>query len=174
MLDAAVLELVNRKVVGWFQGRMEFGYRALGNRSILTHPGYSEMRDILNNRIKNRESFRPFALSVMKEYTSRFFHINDHSPYMSFVARVKEDKVDKIKAVVHVDNTARIQTVSDDDNPLFYRLLDRFHKRTGLPLLLNTSFNENEPIVNSPKEALDCFLRTKMDILIMDNFVIRR
>jgi carbamoyltransferase len=174
MLDFTVKALMDKKIVGWFQGAMEFGYRALGARSILTHPGPAGMKDILNNRIKHRESFRPFAPSVMEEYASEFFYANDKSPYMSFVAKVKEDKADKIKAVVHVDNTARVQTVSKDENPLYHRLLERFYQRTGLPLVLNTSFNENEPIVNSPKEAIDCFLRTRMDVLIMNNFVVKR
>lgn len=174
LLDYVVSALIDKKIVGWFQGKMEFGYRALGDRSILAHPGYAQIKDILNKRIKHREWFRPFAPSVMKEYVRDFFYMNDESPYMSFVAKVKEDRIDKIKAVTHVDNTARIQTVSKEDNPLYYSLLERFYKRTGLPLLLNTSFNESEPIVNSPKEAIDCFLRTKMDVLIMDNFVIEK
>lgn len=173
MLDFVIGALIDKKIVGWFQGNMEFGYRALGDRSILAHPGYSEMRDILNIRIKNRESFRPFAPSVMKEHAAEFFHVNDDSPYMSFVAKVKEDKIDRVKAVTHVDNTSRVQTVAKEDNPLFYSLLERFYGKTGLPLLLNTSFNENEPMVNTPKEAIDCFLRTKMDILILGDFIIK-
>jgi carbamoyltransferase len=174
MLDSVVGALINKKIVGWFQGRMEFGYRALGARSILAHPGLEQIRDILNKRIKNRESFRPFAPSIIEEQTPGFFCGNGPSPYMSFVAKARLDRADKIKAVVHIDNTARVHTVNKQDNPLFYRLLERFSQRTGLPLLLNTSFNENEPIVNSPLEAIDCFLRTKMDALAMGNVVIEK
>lgn len=162
------------KIVGWFQGRMEFGPRALGNRSILADPRREEMRDILNNRIKYREVFRPFAPSVLKEYTEEYFENSNPSPFMSFAYKTKEDKRHIIPAVVHVDGTARLQTVNKDTNPLYWKLITEFMNITGVPVLLNTSFNENEPIVCSPQEALDCFLRTKMNVLAIGNFIINK
>ncbi len=160
--------IADGKVVGWFQGRMEWGPRALGNRSILADPRRAEMKDILNARIKQRENFRPFAPSVLEEKASDWFQMKTRtSPFMNFVFPVRPEKRDKIPSVVHVDGTARVHTVSKQNNPLFWNLINEFEKITGVPLVLNTSFNENEPIVCSPNHALGCFLRTKMDVLVL-------
>jgi carbamoyltransferase len=167
-------EISSGKVVGWFQGRMEWGPRALGNRSIVADPRRSEMKDILNARIKRRESFRPFAPSIHIEALSEFFETSYPDPFMLKVYSIKPGKRGLIPAVTHVDGTARLQTVSRKDNALFWMLIDEFRKITGIPILLNTSFNENEPIVCRPEEALDCFLRTKMDVLVLNNFLISR
>ncbi|MGB9600550.1 MAG: carbamoyltransferase, partial [Myxococcota bacterium] len=161
-------------VLGWFQGRTEFGPRALGNRSVLTHPGRKDAKDLINSKIKRRESFRPFAPSVLREYVSEYFEQDDDVYFMEKVFKIKAEKRDLIPAVTHVDGTGRLQTVNRDITPKYYKLIDRFREKTGLPLLLNTSFNENEPIVNRPEEALDCYLRTEMDALVMGNIVIRR
>ncbi len=160
------------KIVGWFQGRTEWGPRALGARSILCDPRRKEMKDILNKRIKNREPFRPFAPSIIEEKVSDYFEKTHTSPFMLFAYKVKTNKRDLIPAVVHVDGTARLQTVNKKTNPLYYKLLKEFENLTNIPLLLNTSFNENEPIVNKPEEAIDCFLRTKMDVLVIGKFII--
>ncbi len=162
------------KIIGWFQGGMEFGPRALGNRSILADPRREEIKDVLNQRIKHREAFRPFAPSVLEEYLDQYFEKSCPSPFMSFVDKIKEEKRGQIPAVCHIDGTARLQTVNKKDNPLYWRLINEFYKITKTPLVLNTSFNENEPIVNSPKEAIDCFLRTQMGILVLGNTIIER
>lgn len=162
------------KVVGWFQGRAEFGPRALGNRSILADPRNSDIRELLNAKIKLRESFRPFAPSVIEEMVAEWFDSVESEPYMSKVGVVKKAVREKIPAVTHVDGTGRLQTVSATDNPLFYKLLQKFSALTAVPILLNTSFNENEPMVTAPKEALECFLRTKMDALVIDNYLLKR
>ena len=162
------------KIVGWFQGKMEWGPRALGNRSILGDPRRSDMKDILNLKIKRRESFRPFAPSILREHVSDWFENDDEVPFMMKVYQIKEVKRLKIPAVTHVDGSGRLQTVYKDTNEKYYDLINEFYKLTNIPILLNTSFNENEPIVSKPEEALDCFLRTKMDTLVMDNFVIKR
>jgi carbamoyltransferase len=162
------------KVVGWFQGRMEWGPRALGNRSIVVDPRRADMRDILNARIKRREPFRPFAPSILVEATGEYFEIDYPDPFMLKVYPVKPEKREVIPAVTHVDGTGRLQTVSKEENPLYYRLIKAFESLTGVPVVLNTSFNENEPIVCTPGEALDCFLRTKMDVIVMGNFCITR
>jgi carbamoyltransferase len=162
------------KVVGWFQGRMEWGPRALGNRSILVDPRRKEMKDVLNARIKRREWFRPFAPSIIEEKVDEYFEKDYPDPFMLKVYPIKEDKRNIIPAVTHVDGTGRLQTVSKKENPLYWQLIKEFEKLTGVPVLLNTSFNENEPIVCKPQEALDCFLRTKMDVLVLGNHVIRR
>jgi carbamoyltransferase len=162
------------KVVGWFQGRMEWGARALGNRSILADPRRAEMKDILNERIKKRETFRPFAPSILLEKVDEFFEIAYPDPFMIKVYPIKEEKRPFIPAVTHIDGTGRLQTVRRDDNPLYWMLIKEFEALTGIPILLNTSFNENEPIVRDPSEALDCFLRTKMDILVLGHYVITR
>lgn len=157
------------KVIGWFQGRMEFGPRALGNRSILADPRRPEMKDIVNKRVKFRETYRPFAPSVTFEDIDKYFEIKIESPYMLFVAKVKSDK---IPAVTHVDNTARLQTLKRQDNPLFYDLLKAFEKITGIPVLLNTSFNlKGEPIVCTPEDAVKTFLKSGLDYLIIGNFI---
>ncbi len=162
------------KIVGWFQGRMEWGPRALGNRSILADPRRKEMKDILNERIKRREWFRPFAPSILLEKVGEYFAKDYPDPLMLKVYPIREEKKEIIPAVTHVDGTGRLQTVSKEENPLYWKLIKEFEKITGIPVLLNTSFNENEPIVCQPKEALDCFLRTKMDVLAMGNIIIRR
>ena len=163
------------KIVGWFQGRMEWGARALGNRSILVDPRRPDMKDILNARIKHREGFRPFAPSVLEEKANDWFEMKtDSSPFMNLVFRVRTGKKEKIPAITHVDGTARVQTVLRRTNPLYANLIESFEKITGVPILLNTSFNENEPIVCTPKDALDCFLRTKMDLLVLGPYWIER
>ena len=167
-------EIADAKVVGWFQGRMEWGPRALGNRSILCDPRRHDMKDILNSKIKRRESFRPFAPSILEEHTGEYFETSYPDPFMLKVYKIKPEKRDIIPAVTHVDGTGRLQTVSRDMNPLYRQLISEFNKITGIPVLLNTSFNENEPIVNTPKEALECFLRTKMDVIVMGKYVISR
>lgn len=165
-------EIAEGKIVGWFQGRTEWGPRALGNRSILVDPGRKEMKDILNARIKRREWFRPFAPSVLEEYVSEWFEGSYPVPFMEKVYKIKPERRSKIPAVTHVDGTGRLQTVSKHLNPLYYQLIDEFYKITGVPIVLNTSFNENEPIVNTPDDALNCFLRTKMDVLVIGKFII--
>jgi carbamoyltransferase len=162
------------QVIGWFQGRMEWGPRALGNRSILADPRRAEMRDILNSKVKRREMFRPFAPSIAEEATGEYFEQTHPSPFMNMAYRVRPEKRDVIPATTHVDGTGRLQTVNEQQNPLYYRLIKEFERRTGVPVLLNTSFNENEPIVRTPEEALDCFLRTRMDALVCGSHVIER
>lgn len=166
--------IANGGVVGWFQGRAEFGPRALGNRSILADPRRTDAKDILNSKIKRRESFRPFAPSVLKEMTQDFFEKVDDVPYMEKVYKIREEKRHLIPAVTHVDGTGRLQTVDSAYAPKYHSLISKFNNKTGIPILLNTSFNENEPIVNAPEEALDCFMRTKMDMLVMEDLIIQR
>ncbi len=161
-------------VVGWFQGRMEWGPRALGNRSILCDPRRADMKDILNLKIKRRESFRPFAPSILRERVCDWFERDDDVPFMMKVFSIKEWKRSTIPAVTHVDGSGRLQTVTEKHNPLYYRLIKAFENLTGVPIVLNTSFNENEPIVCRPEEALACFLRTKMDMLVLGNTAIQR
>ena len=161
-------------VIGWFQGRAEFGPRALGNRSIIVDPRRKDAKDLLNDKIKRRENFRPFAPSILREYVKDYFVEEDNVPFMEKVFHIKESKHAIVPAVTHVDGTGRLQTVTKKDSPKYYRLISSFAKLTGVPILLNTSFNENEPIVNTPEEALDCFLRTKMDMLVMENIIIER
>lgn len=165
--------IADGKIVGWFQGRMEWGPRALGNRSIVADPRNPQMKDILNARIKRREWFRPFAPSIMIEELKEYFSIDYPDPFMLKVYPVKEEKRSVIPAVTHIDGTGRLQTVSRQENPLFWQLINEFKNLTGIGILLNTSFNENEPIVCSPAEAIDCFLRTKMDCLVMGRHIIR-
>ena len=162
------------KIVGWFQGRMEWGARALGNRSIVADPRRADMRDIINVRIKFRERFRPFAPSVAVEALDDYFVNAVPDPFMIQVYPVRPDKRATIPAVTHVDGSGRLQTVSRETNPRYWRLIDAFRARTGVPVLLNTSFNENEPIVHQPSEALDCFLRTDMDVLVIGNHVLEK
>jgi carbamoyltransferase len=157
------------KIVGWFQGRMEWGPRALGNRSILVDPRRAEMKDILNERIKRRESFRPFAPAVLLDRVGDYFEQTYPDPFMVKVYKVRADKRAEIPAVTHVDGTGRLQTVTRAENRRYHDLIAEFGRLTGVPVLLNTSFNENEPVVCKPKEALDCFRRTKMDILVLEN-----
>jgi carbamoyltransferase len=166
--------LINGGVAGWFNGRAEFGPRALGGRSIIADPRRVDAKEILNTKIKRRESFRPFAPSILKEFTGEYFELSEEVPFMEKVFPIKKEKQAEIPAVTHVDGTGRLQTVDKDISPRYYALIEIFRKKTGVPILLNTSFNENEPIVNSPVEALDCYLRTNMDMLVMENIVIRR
>ena len=161
-------------VVGWFQGKMEWGPRALGNRSILADPRRSDMKNILNLKIKKRESFRPFAPSIMREHVSDWFEIDSEVPFMMKVFQIKENKRKIIPAVTHIDGSGRLQTVYEDTNYKFYQLINSFFKITNVPLILNTSFNENEPIICNPEQAINCFLRTKMDVLVMENYIIKR
>lgn len=162
------------KVVGWFQGKMEWGPRALGNRSILGDPRRADMKDILNIKIKRRESFRPFAPSILREHVKDWFEQEDDVPFMMKVYQVKKNKRQEIPAVTHVDGSGRLQTVKQETNIKYYNLIKQFYRLTNVPILLNTSFNENEPIVSKPEEALDCFLRTKMDVLVLGNNLIQR
>ncbi len=162
------------KVIGWFQGRMEWGPRALGNRSILGDPRRADMKDILNLKIKRRESFRPFAPSVLREYVSEWFEQDDDVPFMMEVFQVRVDKRAQIPATTHVDGSGRLQTVHQDTNPRYHRLIESYRQITGVPMVLNTSFNENEPVVCTPQEALDCFLRTKMDVLVLNDWIVTR
>ena len=167
-------KLVDGGVVGWFQGRAEFGPRALGNRSILVDPRRKDAKDLLNEKIKRRESFRPFAPSILKEAVGEYFIQHDAVPFMEKVFDIKKEKYEQIPAVTHVDGTGRLQSVDKDVSPRYHKLISKFAEKTGVPILLNTSFNENEPIVNKPEEALACFLRTKMDMLVMENIIIER
>jgi carbamoyltransferase len=162
------------KVVGWFQGRMEFGPRALGNRSIVADPRRADMKDILNQRIKHRETYRPFAPSVLEEKATEIFERDEPSPFMLMVYKVKEEHRARIPAVTHVDNTGRLQTVSATTNPRYHALISEFERQTGVPLMLNTSFNEHEPIVTTPGDALACYLKTRMDVLALGNWVLTR
>lgn len=161
-------------VVGWFQGRMEFGPRALGNRSIIVDPRRDDMKDILNARIKHREPFRPFAPSILAEATGEWFEQDYASPFMVLVYKTREDKRERIPAVNHVDDTGRLQTVEERVSPRYWRLIKAFEERTGVPVVLNTSFNENEPIVMTPEHAAETFAKTRMDVLVLGNRVVRR
>lgn len=174
LYEKIVDKLVEPGVVGWFSGRAEFGPRALGARSIIADPRNAKAKDLLNSKIKRRESFRPFAPSILKEYTHEYFENVEDVPFMEKVFPIKKEKRAEIPAVTHVDGTGRLQTVMKDVSPRYHALIDAFRERTGVPILLNTSFNENEPIVNTPAEALDCFLRTQMDMLVLENCLIVR
>src|SRR5579872_1346703 len=171
LLEAVARRIAAGDVVGWFQGRMEWGPRALGNRSILAHPGRADMKDILNARIKRREWFRPFAPSILVERQHEYFECDHPSPFMLHVYKIRAEKRHELCAVNHVDNTGRLQTVSREENPLYYDLISAFERKTGIPVLLNTSFNENEPIVCEPSQAIDCFKRTRMDVLAIGPFL---
>ncbi len=166
--------LINGGVVGWFNGRAEFGPRALGARSILADPRRQDAKELLNAKVKRRESFRPFAPSILKEYVNEYFEVNDSVPFMEKVFPIRKEKQSLLPAVTHVDGTGRLQTVEKDVNPRYYKLIEAFFRKSGVPVLLNTSFNENEPIVNTPLEALDCFRRTNMDMLVLENIIIDR
>ncbi len=166
--------VANGGILGWFQGRMEIGPRALGNRSIVADPRRADMKDIMNQRIKHRESFRPFAPSVLAEAAHEYFDLVGDSPFMVMSAEVRREKRAVIPAVIHIDGTARLQTVTREDCPRYWELIDKFRRLTGVPLILNTSFNENEPIVCSPEDAICCFLRTPMDALVIGDYVVRK
>ena len=165
-------EIIKGHIVGWFQNKMEYGPRSLGNRAILADARNPNMKQIINSKIKKRESFRPFAPSVLIEKKNEWFESSQSNNYMSFVEKIKSNKQKLIPAVTHVDGTGRVQTVSKETNKKFYGLINNFYEKTGVPILLNTSFNENEPIVMKPEEAIECFKRTKMDMLILNNFVV--
>ena len=166
--------IADGKILGWFQGRAEWGPRALGNRSIVADPRRPEMKDILNRRIKHREIFRPFAPSILAESTADYFEKSHPSPFMTLAYSVRPEKRDKIPAPTHVDGTGRLQTVTREANPRYWQLIKAFENLTGVPVVLNTSFNDNEPIVCRPEEAIDCFLRTQMDALVLGDFLITR
>jgi len=166
--------LIGGGVVGWMNGRAEFGPRALGGRSIIADPRRNDAKEILNAKIKRRESFRPFAPSILKEYVKDYFELDEPVPFMEKVFPIKKEMQQTIPAVTHTDGSGRLQTVDKNISPRYYALIDAFRRKTGVPILLNTSFNENEPIVNRPEEALDCYLRTNMDMLVMENIVISR
>jgi len=174
LIDRTTDILLDGKVAGWFQGRMEFGARALGNRTLLADPRRADMRDIINLRIKFREKFRPFAPSILEEQVSEWFEINEPTPFMEKVFPIRSEKRSQIPAVTHVDGSGRLQTVSKRTNPVYHALISRFYEKTGVPIVLNTSLNENEPIVQTPAEAIDCFLRTEMDALILGDHLIDR
>lgn len=174
LIESVASFLHQGKVIGWFQGRAEFGPRALGNRSIIVDPSRNDAKEILNSKIKRRESFRPFAPSILKEHTHEYFEVVDDVPFMEKVYQIKENKRSIIPAVTHVDGSGRLQTVSKLDNPRYYKLIKKFSTLSGIPILLNTSFNENEPIVNTPQHAYACFERTDMDVLVLGNCIISR
>ena len=171
---AVVKSIVGGGVVGWMSGRSEFGPRALGGRSIIADPRRADARELINSKIKRRENFRPFAPSILKEYVSDYFEIAELSPFMERVLPIKKERQSEIPAVTHIDGTGRLQTVDKEISPRYYALIEAFRQETGVPILLNTSFNENEPIVNTPEEALDCFLRTDMDMLVLENIIITK
>jgi carbamoyltransferase len=174
LVEATAQRIAEGKVVGWFQGRLEFGPRALGNRSIVVDPRRAEMKDLLNSRIKHREPFRPFAPSILVERVGDYFDETHPSPFMLMAYKVKREKRCAIPAPTHVDGTGRLQTVAKDENPRYWKLIKAFENLTGVPVLLNTSFNENEPVVCKPEEAINCFLRTKMDVLAIGNYMVEK
>lgn len=165
-------DLADGKILGWYQGRFEMGPRALGNRSILADPRRAEMKDKINARIKYREAFRPFAPAVLMDRADEYFEVNQPDPFMTTAPKVRKGMEEQIPAVTHVDGTARIQTVERDANPRYYDLIKRFGEKTGVPVLLNSSFNKQEPIVATPKEAVSCYLRTEMDVLALGNYYV--
>lgn len=170
----AAQDIADGAVMGWFQGRMEFGPRALGNRSIVVDPRRADMKDILNDRIKKREPFRPFAPSILEEHVGEYFEQTHPAPTMLMVYQIKPEHRATIPAVTHVDGSGRLQTVSREVNERYYQLISDFHELTGVPVVLNTSFNENEPIVCTPRHAIDCFMKTRMDVLYIGNYAVRR
>ena len=174
LLDSVTNLLINGKVIGFFNVSFEWGPRALGNRSIIVDPRIKNMKDLLNKKIKKRESFRPFAPSILSEKVGEWFEKNEEVPFMTHVFDIKEEKRKLIPAVTHEDGTGRLQSVTKDFNSRYYKLIKLFGEKTNVPIILNTSFNENEPIVNTPKEALDCFLRTDMDTIVLENYIISR
>lgn len=174
-LVGEVADAIDRgMVVGWFQGRMEWGPRALGNRSILGDPRRADMKDILNLKIKRRESFRPFAPSILRDAVPDWFECDDDVPFMGQVFPIRAEKRALVPAVTHVDGSGRLQTVTREANARYFALIEAFRARTGIPMVLNTSFNENEPVVCRPREALDCFLRTRMDVLVLGDWLLMR
>jgi carbamoyltransferase len=172
LLARTAKEISEGQIVGWYQGRMEFGPRALGNRSILADPRRKEMKDVLNSRIKHREPFRPFCPSILAESVGEYFENSYTSPFMNMAYKIRVPQRERIAAVTHLDGTGRLQTVEKDVNPLYWNLIREFNAISGVPVLLNTSFNENEPIVDTPRQALDCFFRTQMDVLVMGSYLL--
>src|SRR5580698_37811 len=172
LLEAVADQIAAGNVVGWFQGRTEWGPRALGNRSIVAHPGLPDMKEVLNARIKQREWFRPFAPSIMAEHQHEYFEHDHPSPFMLHVYKIRPEKRQTLCAVNHIDDTGRLQTVTREENAMYYDLISAFYRKTGIPVVLNTSFNENEPIVCAPEEAIDCFKRTRMDVLAIGPFLV--
>ena len=170
LIDKSTDILKEEKIIAWFQGRSEFGPRALGNRSFLADPRKEKIKDILNSSIKHRESFRPFAPSILEDYIKEYFHLNQKSPYMNIVADVKNEKIKDIQAVVHIDKTSRVHSVAKKENEIYYKLIESFYKKTSIPLLLNTSFNIQEPIVYSPIDAIKTFMKSDVDLLVLGNY----
>ncbi len=174
LADAAADAITTGQILGWYQGRFEWGPRALGNRSIVCDPRQASMKDHLNHRIKHREGFRPFAPSVLEERAADWFDMKGASPFMLMTCQVKKDQQSRVPAITHVDGTARQQTVSKATNPKYWSLIHAFERKTGVPIVLNTSFNENEPVVNTPEEGVSCFLRNDMDVLALGPFLVTK
>ena len=174
LLERAASELHAGQVVGWYQGRSEWGPRALGNRSILAHPGWPGMKDLINRKIKRRESFRPFAPSILDEEKGNYFEQSIASPFMMHVVKIRPEKRASLAAVCHADGTGRLHTVKRSQNELYYDLIRTFAQKSGTPVVLNTSFNENEPIVDTPEQAVKCFLRTEMDVLFLGPYIVAK
>jgi carbamoyltransferase len=174
LVEVAAAIIAKGNVTGWYQGRSEWGPRALGNRSILANPAIPTMKDTINAKIKRRESFRPFAPSVLREDVATYFEQDVYSPFMMHVVKIRPDWRERLPAVTHVDGTGRLQSVDSDSNALYHRLITAFKRHTGVGMLLNTSFNENEPVVDSPEQAVDCFMRTEMDALCIGRYVVRK
>ena len=174
LINKVTDSLAQQKIIGWFQGKMECGARALGNRSIIADPRSNLIKDLINSKIKLREMFRPFAPSILREHVSDWFENDNDVPYMSKVFKIKNEKRELVPAITHRDGTGRLQTVKRDDNIKYYNLINSFYKKTNVPLLLNTSLNENEPIVCNPNEAINLFLRTDMDLIVIENFYITK
>jgi carbamoyltransferase len=174
LIGRTVEAIAQGRIVGWFQGRMEFGPRALGNRSILADPRRTDMKEILNSRIKYREPFRPFCPSILAERVGEYFETDYPSPFMVMAYKIKPQQRERIPAVTHGDGTGRLQTVEREVSPQYWKLIHKFEEVTGVPVLLNTSFNENEPIVQTPAQAIDCFLRTRMDVLSIGGFILNK
>ena len=174
LVDVTAKLITEGRVIGWYQGRSEWGPRALGNRSILANPSQRDMKNVINTKIKRRESFRPFAPSVLKEDVATYFEQNIASPFMMHVVKIKPEWQDRLPAITHVDGTGRLQSVDAESNPLYYKLINALKKLTGIGMVLNTSFNENEPIVDRPEQAVSCFMRTDMDALVLGRYIIRK
>jgi carbamoyltransferase len=170
VLDVVSDQLNEGMVIGWFQGRSEWGPRALGNRSLLAHPGWPGMKELINRKVKRREAFRPFAPSIIAEEVENYFEQKVESPFMMHVVKIREDKREALSAVCHEDSTGRLQTVSRELNLLYYDLIRAFQAKSGLPVVLNTSFNENEPIVETPEQAIACYLRNDIDALCIGSY----
>jgi carbamoyltransferase len=172
LVESVADHLVKGHVVGWYQGRSEWGPRALGNRSILANPTLPHMKDLINAKIKRREAFRPFAPSVQRDQVGTYFEQDVQSPFMMHVVKIKPEWRERLPAVTHVDGTGRLQSVTREENRLYYDLIEAFRRRTGVGAVLNTSFNENEPIVDSPEQAIECFRRTDMDVLCLGRHIL--